>query len=412
MLFSASSVVGAFLESPDRYFYLRQQGLMAALGLGVMVILSRLDYHKWRPWILLLAVVSLVLLLVVKVPGVGRGVNGATRWIDLGLLSLQPSEVAKLATIGLGAHLLSLGRARDRGSFVLLWPFAGIVAMWCGLILAQPDLGTVILLAIITMGLLWVAGMRALHWFGLMGAGLPLVLFLIMVSGYRKERLFAFLDPWADPSGSGFQLIQSLLALGSGGWLGVGPGRSVQKFSYLPEAHTDMIFAIVGEELGLAGAGLVIVLFALFLLAAWRLARRCADPFGKYLVTGCLLLVCGQAVVNLGGVLGALPLTGVPLPFISFGRTNLLVVLASVGVILSVARFGPDYGSGEDATVPQSRSAGHHRRQPGANHYPAAGRRSPLREDPAALSWEPANVAYLDSRRRNRRPRRPGPRPR
>jgi cell division protein FtsW len=399
MIFSASSVVGLFRENPDRYFYFKEQAFAAGLGLFALVVISRLDYRRWRPWVLLLALVALLLLILVLIPGAGRGANGATRWLDLGFLSLQPAEVAKLATIGLGAHLLSLSRGRRRDSAALLWPFGGVVALQCALIMVQPDLGTTIVIALISLGLLWVAGLRAGHWFGIAALAGGAGMLLILAADYRRARFFAFLDPFSDPEYSGFQIIQSLIALGSGGWTGVGPGKSVQKFNYLPEAHTDMILAIVGEELGFLGLGLVIALFVLLTLSLWRLARRCTDPFGKYLVTGCLLLIAGQTVVNMGGVLAALPLTGVPLPFLSFARTNVMVMLAAVGVVLSVARFGPVSASLE---TPEDEGE-----QPGhqAAHPTSTGTAIPTQ-------LEPSNVAYLDSRRRHRRSRRARPRAR
>lgn len=381
MVFSASSVVGLFRENPNGFYYLRQQAVTAAGGLLALFVLSRLDYRRWRRWILGAVAAAVALLLLVKLPGVGRGANGATRWLDLGFVSLQPAEVAKLAVIGLGAHLLSLRRAQSGSTRALIWPLGPVVAGICLLILAQPDLGTALIVAFVTVGLLWVAGMRAGHWLVMTGGGLLLAVVLILTADYRRERFFAFLDPFKDAQDSGFQIIQALLALGSGGWLGVGPGRSIQKFSYLPEAHTDMIFAIIGEEFGLLGVGAVILLFALFTAAAWHLARRCADPFGKFLVTGCLFLVSGQALVNIGGVLAALPLTGVPLPFISFGRTNLFVVLAAVGIMLSVARFGPVHASLTGEAGEDSWSA-------------------------STSIGDPSNVTYLDSRRRDRGTRR------
>jgi len=191
------------------------------------------------------------------------------------------------------------------------------------------------------MGMLWLGGMRAGHWLALTGTGVAAAMALVLTNGERMSRVFSFLDPSSDPQGSAYQLGQSLVALGRGGWIGVGPGESVQKFQYLPKAHTDMIFSILGEEFGLLGAGSVLVLFGVFAFACWQLARRCSDPMGKYLIAGCGMLVTLQAVVNIGGVIGALPLTGVPLPFISYGRSSLVAMLMAVGVILAVARRAP-----------------------------------------------------------------------
>lgn len=341
MVYSASAAVRMFAGSTDPYAYLRPQALSAVVGLAVLWVLSRCDYRRWRGWFLLGAVASTALLLAVHVPGVGEGSNGATRWIGLGFISLQPSEVAKLAVVGVAAHLLSLPRAQEGSTSDKLMPLLLVGGAICGLILVQPDLGTAILVVMALLALLWVAGLRARDWLGLVVVGSALAGIFIMTAQYRRERFLAFLAPFDDAKHTGYQLVQSLYALGSGGLFGVGPGRSVQKFSYLPEAHTDMIFAVAGEEFGLLGVTIVIAFFVLFVVAALRIARRCGDPFGRYLAVGCTVLIGGQAFLNMGGVMSALPLTGVPLPFISFGRTNLLVVLAAVGVILSVARHGP-----------------------------------------------------------------------
>jgi cell division protein FtsW len=341
MVYSVSSAVGFFREDGDLNFYLRQQALVALAGLLFLVVLSRVNYGVWRMLSLPAVVGASGLLLAVHLPGIGRSAGGAARWLDLGPFPLQPSEVAKLAVILIGAHLLATTRARS-GSFEgLMWPFGGVVGVVCALILWQRDLGTALVVAVITMGLLWVAGMRGRDWLGLVVGGVGLTLVAIFTEDYRRERFMAFLDPFAQAQDSGFQIVQSFLAMGSGGWFGVGPGLSVQKFSYLPEAHTDMILAVLGEELGLVGVGVVIALFVVFAASGLAVARRCAEPFGRYLVAGCTFLVVGQAGINMGGVMGAIPLTGVPLPFISYGRTNLLVVLIAVGIMLSVARFGP-----------------------------------------------------------------------
>jgi cell division protein FtsW len=240
-----------------------------------------------------------------------------------------------------GAHLLSMRKSRtdDFKSFML--PFGAVGGLMCLLVLAEPDLGTAIIIAGLLLGLLWIGGMKFRHWIVVASVGVAGAAAFTFSSPVRMARVLSFLNPSADPHGSSFQLSQSLVALGRGGWLGVGPGESVQKFSYLPKAHTDMIFAILGEEFGLIGAGLVILLFGIFAVACWRLARRCADPMGRYLLAGCGMLVTLQAVVNIGGVIGALPLTGVPLPFISYGRNSLIVMLLAVGLILSVARSAP-----------------------------------------------------------------------
>ncbi len=380
MVFSASSVVGLFRENEDGFYFLRQQAITAAAGLILLFGISRLDYRRLRPLSFLGLGFAALLLILVRVPGVGSEAGGATRWLELGFISLQPSEFAKLAVVVFGAHVLSSRRILrgDQGAmFLRLVPPVGAL---CLLILLQPDLGTTVMVGMILLGLLWVAGMGRVQWFGLSGTAFAFAALMIATADYRRQRFLAFLDPFADAQDSGFQIVQALIAIGSGGLFGVGPGQSVQKFSYLPEAHTDMIFAIVGEEFGLLGITAVIALFAALLLSAWRIARGCADPFGKYLVAGTVFLIGGQALLNMGGVMAALPLTGVPLPFISFGRTNLLVVLAAVGIILSVARHCPL----EAASGPASASSN---------------------QPKETLD----NVTYLDRRRRNGGTRRPRP---
>lgn len=341
MVFSVSAAAGLFRPDGDLFYYARQQTLVACAGLVIMLIVSRLDYRRFRMLSLVGVLGTCALLLAVHVPGVGLEAGGASRWIDLGPLSLQPSELAKLAVILAAAHLLATQRARSGAFEDLMWPLGLIVAVVCGLILIQRDLGTALVVGVTTMGMLWVAGMRGRDWLGLGVAGVTLTLVAIFSEDYRRERFLAFLQPFADAQDSGFQVVQSFIALGSGGWFGVGPGLSVQKFSYLPEAHTDMILAVLGEEWGLVGVIVIAALFVTFAVCGSLLALRCRDPFGRLLAAGCTFLVVGQAAINMGGVMGALPLTGVPLPFISYGRMNLLVVLVAVGLMLSVARFGP-----------------------------------------------------------------------
>lgn len=336
------SVAGALtLPSGEKFLYVREQAMLAAVGVFALFLVSRMDYRRLRGLSVAFVGVIAFILVLMHVPGVSQSEGGSASWIDLGPFTFQPSEFAKLAVVMVGAHLLSVRKSRkdDLKSFMV--PFGGLGVVMCALVLAEPDLGTAIIIAGLLLGLLWVGGMQFRHWALIAGVGLAGAAAFTFSSSVRMARVLSFLDPSADPHGASFQLNQSLVALGRGGWFGVGPGESVQKFSYLPKPHTDMIFAILGEELGLAGTGIVILLFALFALACWRLARGCADPMGKYLIAGCGMLVTLQAAVNIGGVVGALPLTGVPLPFISYGKNSLVVMLLAVGLILSVARVAP-----------------------------------------------------------------------
>ena len=333
MVYSASSA-RALLGADDPAYYLKRQALSAVVGLVALVLLSRTDYRRLRHVAGPLLLASFVLL--VAVLAIGTAVNGARRWIPLGTLTFQPSELAKLALALWIAGLLAR-RPTPQTLNDLIRPIGLVVGAACALILVEPDLGSALAIAIMVAAVLLVAGtpVRALA----AGCGIAgmLVLAAIWLEPYRRARIFSFIDPWHDPQGAGFQSVQAMIALGSGGIFGVGLGESVQKIYYLPEASTDMIFAIVGEELGLVGVLAVIGAFALFAYAGLNIALRCRDPFGKGLAAGLTALVCGQAAVNVSAVMGLAPLTGVPLPFVSYGGSSLVMSLASVGILLNIA---------------------------------------------------------------------------
>jgi cell division protein FtsW len=333
MVYSASSA-RALLGSDDPAYYLKRQAIFAVFGLVALVLLARTDYQRLRKAAGPLVVASFVLLLAVLV--VGTAVNGARRWIPLGTLTFQPSELAKLALALWIAGLLAR-RPAPQTLADLVRPIGLVVGAACALILVEPDLGSALAIVIMVAAILLVAGtpVRTLA----TGSGVAgmLVLAAIWFEPYRRARIFSFIDPWHDPQGAGFQSVQAMIALGSGGIFGVGLGESVQKIYYLPEASTDMIFAIVGEELGLVGVLAVIGAFALFAYAGLNIALHCHDPFGKRLAAGLTALVCGQAAVNVSAVMGLAPLTGVPLPFVSYGGSSLVVGLASVGILLNIA---------------------------------------------------------------------------
>jgi cell division protein FtsW len=328
------------VRGEDMFSYVRRQGIAALIGLALMFGVSHLDYRKLRSlskWFLGFVALSL---LAVHIPGVGHRVNGAWSYIALGPLSYQPSEFAKLAVVLAGAHFLSTARVRHGGFRSYMLPFGIAGFSLCGLVVWENDFGTATIITGLLLGMLWLAGMKSKQWLLLTGGGalFGAGLMFAIAGGKVIARITAVLNPGADPDGTGYQVRQSLLALGRGGWFGVGPGRSVQKFDYLPEAHNDMIYAIFGEEFGFVGAGLLIILFVVFAVACWRLAKQCADPMGKYVVAGCGMIVTLQAGINIGGVIGAIPLTGVPLPFVSYGCNSLIVMLTAVGLILAVAR--------------------------------------------------------------------------
>ncbi len=304
---SASAAVGGGNPSG----FLERQALYAVAGIALMIAGARFDYHRLRllaPPLVLAALGLCVLVLVA-----GPQINGARRWLQLGPITFQPSELAKIALcIWVAAHLARRPVPRTIGE--LAKPVGLLTMVFCGLLMLQPDLGTTITLCLMLLGVLVVTGTPARLLLTACSATVFLGVALIWLEPYRRARIFSFVDPWQDAQGAGFQSVQAIIGIGSGGLTGQGLGHGVQKIFYLPEAHTDMIFAIVGEELGLLGSAFVICAFAVFAYAGLRIALRCRDPFGKRLATGITALVCGQAAVNLAAVLGLAPLTGIPLP--------------------------------------------------------------------------------------------------
>jgi cell division protein FtsW len=333
MVYSASSA-RALLSADAPSYYLKRQAIYAVMGLVALVVLSRFDFHRLRHATQPLLAVTFVLL--VAVLAIGTAVNGARRWIPIGFMNFQPSELAKLV-LALWTAALLARKPAPRTLGELAKPIGVVVGLACALILIEPDLGTAIAIAIMVSAILVVSGTRLRLLASAAGIATSIVLLAIWLEPYRRERIFSFLDPWHDPQGAGFQSVQSMIALGSGGFFGVGLGESVQKIYYLPEASTDMIFAIVGEELGLIGAMAVIAAFAVFAYAGFNIALHCRDPFGKRLAAGITALICGQAAVNVSAVMGIAPLTGIPLPFVSYGGSSLVVGLAAVGILLNIA---------------------------------------------------------------------------
>jgi cell division protein FtsW len=337
MVYSATSASAA-LGDGDPMSYLKRQSVYALLGVAVMLVASRFDYHRLRYLAPPLLLVALGLCAAVLV--VAPEVNGAKRWFILGPASFQPSELAKVALCLFAAVYLARRKRPPQTLGELAKPLGLLTAIFCGLILLEPDLGTTITLCGTMFAIFLVAGVpyRSLLAAAIIAVGVGLV--AIWAEPYRRDRVFSFLDPWSDAEGSGFQIVQALIGFGSGGFTGEGLGESVAKVLYLPEAHTDMIFAVIGEELGLVGSTLVIAAFGAFAWAGFRVAVRCKDPFGKLLAAGLTALVCGQASVNLAAVLGIAPLTGIPLPFVSYGGSSLVVLLAGVGILLNIAANG------------------------------------------------------------------------
>jgi cell division protein FtsW len=353
MVYSATSAPAA-LSRTDPMSYLKKQGGYALFGVALMMLASRFDYRKLRlfaPALVLTALAGCFAVLVI-----GSRINGARRWIEVGPATFQPSELAKLAMAVWAASYLCR-RPAPRTLRELWRPIGLLLGLFCVLILAEPDLGTAISLVLVLLAVLVVSGTPGSTLAAAGSITVALGLVAIWLEPYRRARIFSFIDPWKDPQGAGFQTVQALISLGSGGWFGVGLGQGVAKINYLPEAHTDMILGVIGEELGLVGVATVLAAFVAFAWAGLRVALMCKDPFGKRLAVGVVALVSGQAVINLAAVLGLAPLTGIPLPLISYGGSSLVVTLLGVGVLLNIAGSGaraaaavPDRGRGDGGT--------------------------------------------------------------
>jgi cell division protein FtsW len=388
MVYSASSARNLLQGNGDGTQFLVRYIAFGVVGLAVMHVLARRGVALLRQLTPLLLVASFGLLLLVLVPGIGISVNGARRWIGPGMLSFQPSELMKLALVLYVAQFLASHPRRIQSFQGMVSPIVIVTGAAALLVAAEPDLGTALVICMSVAALLVAAGVpvRYLGW--LAAGGVLLVGLLVLVQPYQQARLTAFLDPWASASSSGFQSVQGQIALGSGGLFGVGLGQSVQKVFYLPEAHTDFILAVIGEELGVVGVTTVVGLFGMIAWSGLRIARAATAPYAKLLATGLTSLILCQAILNIFVVLGIAPLTGVPLPFISYGPTNLTVMLAAVGLLLNVAegsraglrlvepsgrrRAAP---SGRESAAASAADRDRRRRDGGARRAGAGGRR-------------------------------------
>ena len=338
MLFSASVAVGID-RFGDANFFIKRQLVSMGIGLVAAVLAYKIDYHFWQRWSFLFLSATLALLAVVLIPGVGISGQGAQRWLNLGFAAFQPSELAKLTLIlYLGAWLSERGRRGIRDFYTGLVPLAVVLGVIAFLILKQPDLGTLIIIAAIGVVMYFVGGADLRHLAGLLGAGMLAVVVAIAAAPYRMARFTAFLNPGADPQGAGYHITQALLAVGSGGFFGLGLGKSRQKFLYLPEVTGDSIFAVIAEELGFLGSTAVIALFLLFFWRAIRISRRAPDAFGQMVAMGIGLWIVLQAFINVGAMLGVLPLTGLTLPLVSYGGSSLIVTLAGIGILLNISK--------------------------------------------------------------------------
>lgn len=335
MVFSATTTES--LRAGDPFLYLKKQLLYVAIGFLAMFIGSRIDYQIYRKYVGLILVVAFVMLAVVFIPFFGRSAGGAARWIDLSFFSFQPSEFAKLALVIYLADAIVRKGDLIKDFKKGLLAFLCVVSAACLLVLLQPDLGTAFVLFSTAFLMFYLGGARIAHLFFIFVAAMTAFFAASLLSTYRIKRLLAFVDPWKDPRGIGFHIIQSLIAVGSGGFFGLGLGGSRQKYLYLPEQYTDFIFAILCEEWGFIGAVAVVILFIVFISRGLRITRMASGRFGMLLSGGIISYIGLQAVVNMSVVIGISPTTGIPLPFISYGGTSLVVMLYAVGILLNIS---------------------------------------------------------------------------
>jgi cell division protein FtsW len=335
----SSSAVSAYANFHDSSYFLKRQLVWVFLGIIAMVTTMSIDYHVWRKLAVPILVVTVLLLILVLIPGLGKVVNGARRWLGVGSFYLQPSEIAKLGMVFFFTHSLCSCRDKITLFFRGLAPRLLLLLLIFGLILAEPDLGTALAISGTVFILLFVTGAKISHLAFLAFTGAAGIIAAIIVEPYRMKRLLAFSNPWADPLDTGYHIIQSLYAIGSGGVFGVGLGRSREKFLYLPEPHTDFIFAVLAEELGFIGTVAIITLFFLFAWRGFRAAITAPDSYGSLLAAGLTTMIIIQALMNIAVVTASMPVTGIPLPFISFGGSALIFTLAGVGVLLNITRY-------------------------------------------------------------------------
>jgi len=354
-VYSASMAIGLSDFNDVNYFVVRQ-AIGATAGALLMIFFARLDYHRLKHWSPAIMLAALVGLAVVLVPHVGVNSNGANRWIALGPLPpIEPSEFTKLALVIYIAAWLSSKREAVKQFSLGVVPFVLMVGLVGGLIMLEPDFGTALVIVLTTWTMFFVGGAALRHLFTLALSALAAGLVMIAIGGYRSSRLLSFFDPEKDPAGKGFHILQLLIALGSGGLHGLGIGASRQKFFYVPGAHTDGIFAIIGEETGFIGATIVVLLFGLLVYRGFRATLNAPDEFGSLLAIGITCWVAYQAIINIGGITRSIPLTGIPLPLMSYGSSSLMSMMAALGVLLSITRFEPQGRTGAGA-VPRKRA--------------------------------------------------------
>jgi len=336
MVYSASSVMAA-KNFNDSFYFLKRQGLFSILGFAMMAFAMRIDYQQWRRLAVPILLGCLVLLLLVFVPGIGGTAKGASRWLRFPGFNFQPSELAKMALIIYMAYSLDKKQEKLKVFATGFLPYMVVLAIMIAILLMQHDLGASLTLGVVALTMLFLAGSRPRYIVGMFVMALPFLYYAIATKSYRLARIKVFLDPWQDPTNSGFQIIQSWLAFGIGGIFGQGLGEGKQKLFYLPEAHTDFILSVVGEELGFIGVFIIAAMFFLLVQRSFRVALQAEDDFGRFLAFGIAVLLGIEGFVNMGVVTGLLPTKGLALPFISYGGSSLIVTLFAVGLLLNVS---------------------------------------------------------------------------
>jgi len=338
VMISSAGIVYSKTRFGSEYFFFKRQLQGVAIGIAALFIVQGVNYHFWKKVSLPFFILSLILLILVFIPGFGTKIYGASRWLQLGSVSFQPSEVLKLAIIIYLAAWLESRKEKIKDFFDGLIPFIAIIAIVSFLLVKQPDMGTLGVIIMIAISIFFVSGSKISHLAFMGGAGLLTFWVLIKMESYRMDRLLVFLRPELDPRGIGYQINQALLAIGSGGIFGRGLGHSLQKFNYLPEPVGDSIFAIIGEELGLFGELILILLFLTFAWRGFKIAKNAPDVFSKLLATGIVSWIFFQAFINISAISGLIPLTGIPLPFISYGGTSITFLLIGIGILLNISK--------------------------------------------------------------------------
>ena len=337
MIYSASYIWSVY-KFGNSFHYVIYQGIFVILSIMLMLILSKISPQLYREHATKLLIISLVLLIIVLIPGIGVIRNGSRSWFGIGPFGIQPSEFAKLTLIIFTAKYLDNSNKYLKDYKKGVFPILGILLLVFGLIMLEPDFGTGMIIVISILSLLFIAGVNMKFFFILGGVGVIGIIILILIAPYRMDRIISFLNPWSDPLGTGFQIIQSLYAIGPGGLLGMGLFSSRQKHFYLPEPQTDFIFSIISEELGVLGVIIVVSLFAFLLYRVIKIALKCEDKFSKYLSFGLVFQIIIQTIMNLLVVIGLIPVTGVTLPFLSYGGSSLIISGISIGIILSISK--------------------------------------------------------------------------